>query len=143
MVLPIGSSRLTAAQGVRRAGNLLNLSTPVGLLIARLGRAELRQGPRGLLLADGYRFGFPIAAAFTVGNVVITARRWPELLSTSPNLLRHEERHSWQYLLCLGLPFFGLYAAAMGWSWLRTGDPARDNIFERAAGLADGGYLCT
>ena len=32
------------------------------------------------------------------------------------------------------------YAAAAGWSWLRTGDFASRNCFERAAGLADGGY---
>ncbi|SDS38590.1 hypothetical protein [Microlunatus soli] len=140
-VRPIGGGRLTAPQQLRRLGNWANLSTPVGLLIARIGRADVQRGPRGLVLADGYRLGFPIAGAFTVGNVVITARSWPDLLATSPNLLRHEERHSWQYLACLGLPFFGLYAAAMGWSWLRTGDLARANVFERAAGLADGGYL--
>ena len=28
----------------------------------------------------------------------------------------------------------------MGWSWLRTGDRASRNFFERQAGLADGGY---
>lgn len=140
-VRPIGGGRLTRAQQLRRWGNWFNLSTPVGLLIARIGRAEVRRGPRGLLLADGYRLGFPIAGAFTVGNVVITARRWSDLLAASPNLLRHEERHSWQYLLCLGLPFFPLYAAAMAWSWLRTGNLARGNVFERTAGLADGGYL--
>jgi hypothetical protein len=29
---------------------------------------------------------------------------------------------------------------AAAWSWVRTGDPASRNLFERAAGLADGGY---
>ena len=33
-----------------------------------------------------------------------------------------------------------LYAIFMGWSWLRTGDRAARNAFERLAGLADGGY---
>jgi hypothetical protein len=33
-----------------------------------------------------------------------------------------------------------LYLAAAGWSWLRTGDFASRNVFERRAGLADGGY---
>lgn len=141
VVQPIGSGRLTAAQRVRRWGNWINLSTPVGLLVARIGGAHLASGPRGLVLADHYRLRFPIAGAFTIGNVVITARSWPELLSANPNLLKHEERHSWQYLACLGLPFFPLYVAAMAWSWLRTGNLARDNIFERSAGLADGGYL--
>jgi hypothetical protein len=33
-----------------------------------------------------------------------------------------------------------LYVLASAWSLLRTGDPASRNIFERLAGLADGGY---
>jgi hypothetical protein len=140
VVQPIGSSRLTTGQRLRRWGNWANLSTPVGLLVARIGRARVRPGPRGLVLADGYRYRFPVAGAFTIGNVVITSRRWSELLAARPNLLIHEERHSWQYLACLGLPFFPMYAAAMLWSWLRTGNLARGNVFERVAGLADGGY---
>ncbi|HSF26445.1 MAG TPA: hypothetical protein VLC50_02900 [Actinomycetes bacterium] len=32
------------------------------------------------------------------------------------------------------------YLLAAGWSWLRCGDPASYNHFERLAGLADGGY---
>jgi hypothetical protein len=32
------------------------------------------------------------------------------------------------------------YVAAASWSWLRTGDFASRNAFERRAGLADGGY---
>jgi hypothetical protein len=39
-----------------------------------------------------------------------------------------------------GTLFMPLYLTAMGWSWIRTGDRAARNIFERAAGLADGGY---
>ncbi len=135
-----GGGRLTAAQRVRQVGNWLNLSTPSGRLVARLGGARVRRGPRGLLLADGYRWGFPIASAFTVGNVVISRGRWSDLLAAGPALLQHEERHSWQYLLCGGLPMIPLYLLAMAWSWWRTGSPALGNIFERAAGLADGGY---
>jgi hypothetical protein len=33
-----------------------------------------------------------------------------------------------------------LYLLAAGWSWLRGGDHGTHNVFERAAGLADGGY---
>ena len=58
-----------------------------------------------------------------------------------PELLAHEERHAWQYVACLGLPFLPLYAAAMAWSQLRTGDRASRNVFERHAGLDAGGYL--
>lgn len=138
-VRPIGSGRLTRGQRVRRWGNWVNLTTPAGLLVARIGRAAIRSGPRGLVLADGYRYRFPVAGAFTIGNVVITARSWPGLLAARPNLLKHEERHAWQYLI-FGLGFFPLYAAATLWFWLRSGDIARHNVFEQAAGLADGGY---
>ena len=124
---------------VRQLGNWLNLSTPLGLVVARLGRAEVRPGPRGLLLADGYRLGFPIALAFTVGNVLVTRGRWDEL-RTRPGLLEHEEAHSWQWLGCGGLPFLPAYGACLAWSVLRSGDLAAHNAFERGAGLARGGY---
>lgn len=88
----------------------------------------------------GYRLGFPVASAFTVGNVVITAHRFDDLLTANPRLLLHEQRHSWQYVACGGLPMLPLYALAMGWSWLRTRDRWSANVFERRAGLADGGY---
>jgi len=41
---------------VRRVANILNLSTVLGLVVAALGRARVRRGPHGLLLAeDGLR----------------------------------------------------------------------------------------
>ncbi|MEO3872641.1 hypothetical protein ABGB18_27835 [Nonomuraea sp. B12E4] len=58
----------------RRAANYLNLATPLGLLISVIGRATRQSGPNGLILAVGYRYRFPIAGAFTVGNVVLTKR---------------------------------------------------------------------
>lgn len=128
------------AQRWRRTANLLNLSTPLGLLVARVGDAHRRPGPYGLVLAEGYRYGFPVASAFTVGDVVVTAHTFDELLRTLPDLLVHEERHSRQYAWCLGLPYLPLYVLAMGWSVLRTGDRASANVFERGAGLAAGGY---
>ena len=125
---------------VRRLLNLVNGSTLLGLGIATVGRAEVSAGPRGLVLATGYRLSFPVASAFTVGNVIITAssRAW---LESSPRTLRHEERHADQYVACLGLPMIGLYVAAMGWSYLRCRNPFLHNPFERLAGLEDGGYL--
>lgn len=133
--------RPSRAQRVRVAGNLVNLSTLAGLLLARLGGCSRRPGPYGLVLAEGYRFSFPIAGAFTVGDVVITAHTFDKLQERFPRLLDHEERHSWQYLYCLGLTYLIPYTLAMGWSMLRTGDRAARNIFERSAGLADGGYV--
>jgi hypothetical protein len=132
---------LTTVQRARRLANLLNLSTPLGLLVARAGGARCRPGPYGLLLAEGYRFSFPVAGAFTVGDVVITARTFEAFRASCPDLLAHEERHSRQYALALGLPYLALYTVAMGWSVLRTGDRASRNVFERHAGLLAGGYL--
>ena len=132
---------LTTGQRVRQLANLVNLSTPLGLLVVRAGGARQRPGPYGLVLAEGYRFGFPVAGAFTVGDVVITAHTFDGLARSCPDLLAHEERHSRQYALALGLPYLALYALAMGWSVVRTGDRASRNVFERHAGLLAGGYL--
>lgn len=130
----------TVAEWVRVLGNAVNLTTPLGLVVAGLGRARLRQGPRGLVLGEEYRLPFPVAGAFTVGNVIITPRTFAALLQRYPELLSHEEKHSWQYLYCLGLPFLIAYPVAMGWSMVRTGDRAAGNIFEIHAGLESGGY---
>ena len=61
-------------------------------------------------------------------------------LVVRPGLLRHEQRHSWQYAAYLGLPRLPLYGVATAWSLLRGGDVAVHNAFERWAGLEDGGY---
>ena len=131
------SAGLRRRDRVKQLGNLANLSTPLGLAVARLGRAAVRPGPRGLLLADGYRLPFPVAGAFTVGNVLLTSGRWN---GSHPGLLEHEERHSWQWFWWAGLPFLPAYGICLVWSMLRTGDRAAGNVFERRAGLALGGY---
>lgn len=126
---------------VRRLANAANLSTALGLAVARLGGAPVvgTDDPHGLLVAAGYRRRLPRAAAFTVGDVVIT-RLSAEALAARPGLLAHESRHAGQWACWLGLPFLPAYLAASGWSLLRTGDPASRNAFERRAGLAAGGY---
>jgi hypothetical protein len=131
----------TGWQWVRFAGNFVNLSTPVGLAVARIGNATIRRGPRGLFLGEGYRFRFPIAGAFTIGSVITTSGTWDAMLHKYPYLIQHEEGHTWQYLYCLGLPYYIPYVVFMGWSVLRTGDRAARNFFERQAGLAIGGYV--
>ncbi|GAA3682990.1 hypothetical protein GCM10022224_054360 [Nonomuraea antimicrobica] len=119
----------------RRAANYFNLSTPLGLLIAVAGGASRQPGPDGLVLAFGYRHRFPAAAAFTVGNVVLTRRN-----ALSEQLVRHEARHATQWAWCAGLPMVPLYLVAMLASVIVCGDQASCNVFERLAGLDDGGY---
>ena len=119
--------------------NVVNLSTPLGLLVAAAGRSRLRRGPRGLVLASDYRLPVRNVPAFTIGNVVLSPRP-AAYLDNRPALLVHEERHSWQYVACLGLPFLPLYVLGAAWSYARGGDGGVHNPFERLAGLADGGY---
>ncbi len=133
-------TRLTGRQWFRLVGNVVNLSTPVGLLVAAIGGATIRRGPRGLYVGEGYQLKFPIASAFTIGSVITTSRTWDELLRANPRLFEHEERHTWQYLYCSGMPFYVAYGVCLVWSMLRTGDWAARNFFERQADLAAGGY---
>ena len=62
---------MTPAQRLRQLANVLNASTTLGLLLARLAGTETVGGPRGLVIAAGYRWRLPFAQDFTVGNVVI------------------------------------------------------------------------
>jgi hypothetical protein len=128
-----------AAYRVRRAANLVNGSTAAGVLIAAAGRARLASGRDGLLIAVGYRLPVPAAPAFCVGNVII-CRMDADALGRVPALLAHEARHATQFACCAGLPMLPLYFAAAAVSWLLAGDFGAWNVFERRAGLADGGY---
>src|SRR6478672_9913873 len=130
---------MTSGQRLRQVANVLNATTPLGLLLAACARTRLRRGPRGLIIATGYRWPLPAAAAFTVGNVVLFRAGAAEALNNTV-LLGHEERHSTQYAWCLGVPFLPLYFLAAGWSVWRTGNPGSANFFERNAGLQAGGY---
>ena len=131
---------LTGWQWVRLVGNLVNLTTPAGLLVAAVGGARIRRGPRGLFVGEGYQLRFPVASAFTIGSVITTSGTWDELLRRNPRLFEHEERHTWQYLYCIGPPFYPAYGVCLVWSMLRTGDRAARNFFEREADLAAGGH---
>jgi len=136
---PGSRANTTPAWRLRQAANLLNGSTVVGLAVALAAKTRVGPGPRGLILAGGYRWRLPFARAFAVGNVVLCRGPASDLLSL-PALLEHEEKHCSQYAWCLGVPFLPLYFLAAGWSVLRTGNPGTANIFERRAGLAAGGY---
>ena len=131
---------VTRGTRVRHVLNWLNLSTPGGLALAAAGGSRIRRGPACSYLADHYRWRFPAAGAFTVGDVVITRHDLDQLAARRPTLLTHELVHARQWAACLGLPFLPLYVGSMGWSWLRTGDRAARSVFERHAGLELGGY---
>jgi hypothetical protein len=128
---------MQARYRLRLAVNAVNGSTLAGICVALAGRARLASGQDGLLIAVGYRLPVPPAPAFCVGNVIVTRRA--ELECGSP-LLRHEARHATQFAWCGGVAMIPLYLAAAGWSWAVTGDFGCRNVFERLAGLADGGY---
>jgi hypothetical protein len=130
---------MTAWQWVKLVGNFLNLSTLAGAFVGVLGRAKFTRGPRGLYFANGYKLGFPVAGAFTIGNVILSKN--DRSYFDNPALLRHEERHSWQYFCLIGLPMLPLYVVGVVISFLLTGDPASRNPFERLANLKEGGYV--
>jgi hypothetical protein len=121
--------------GLRARVNLANGSTLAGLCVAALGGARVGRGPDRLFVGTGYRLPVPPAPAFCLGNVIIT-----RLDGLTPELLRHEARHATQYACCGGVLMVPLYLAAAATSWLLTGDTGAKNVFERRAGLADGGY---
>ena len=124
----------------RNTGNVANLSTPLGLLVAVAGGARLRSMD-GLIVAENVSLPGISASAMTIGSVVLVPRRTlEEATARIPGLLLHEDQHAHQWAYCLGLPFIPLYLAAMGWSWLRSGDRWTANCFEVQAGLARGGY---
>lgn len=124
---------------VRTVINWINLSTPLGLLVARVGGATVERRGRGTWLASDYRYRFPVAGAFTLGDVIVS-RHDAAWLRARPALLRHEDRHCTQYAFLLGPVMLPLYVVAMAVSYLLAGDPATRNLFERWAGLTDGGY---
>ncbi|REF00092.1 hypothetical protein [Thermomonospora umbrina] len=124
---------------LRQWVNVVNLSTPLGLLLARACSGGVRRGPRGLLIGTGYRLPLPVATAFTVGNVIMV-RGDGSVLERRPTLLDHEARHATQYACCLGPVMIVPYLVCAGVSLALCGDHASYNPFERLAGLADGGY---
>jgi hypothetical protein len=117
--------------------NAVNGSTLTGVCLAALGRARLAGARDGLLVATGYRLPVPPAPAFCVGNVIVTRL---DSLDQSSALFRHEARHATQFACCGGVLMIPVYLAAAAWSWAVTGDFGSRNVFERRAGLADGGY---
>jgi hypothetical protein len=118
----------------------VNGTTAAGLLVALAGRARVRRGRHGVLIAEGYRLPIPPASCFTVGSVVLTRRSAAWLLADErAGLFGHEHRHAAQYAV-LGPLFWPAYWLACGYSYATTGSWGVRNLFERHAGLTAGGY---
>lgn len=131
---------MTGWQQLRALLNWVNLTTLAGLLIALAGRASLRRGPGGLVVAADYRLPVPKQTCLTMGNLVICRRPADWLLSEEhADLLGHEARHATQYAF-LGPLLWPLYGLASLWSWAVAGEYGSHNVFERWAGLDAGGY---
>ncbi len=130
---------MRGAYRVRLVANLLNGSTVAGILVAAAGRARLTRAGDGLVVAVRYRLPVPPAPAFCLGNVIVTRLDSHGVRAAAP-LLAHEARHATQFACCGGVVMLPLYFLAAGLSWLLTGDFSSRNIFERRAGLAEGGY---
>ena len=122
---------------MRQAVNLANGSTLAGLGVAALGCAAVSRSADGLFTGTGYRLPVPSAPAFCLGNVIMTRG---DGIDPGSALFGHEARHATQFACCGGLVMIPLYLAAAGVSWALTGDFGARNVFERRAGLADGGY---
>ena len=123
--------------GLRAWINLANGSTLAGLGVAAVGGARVARSTDRLFVGTGYRLPVPPAPAFCLGNVIVTRLNG---LDPSSALFRHEARHATQYACCGGVLMVPLYLAAGSVSWGLTGDTGSRNVFERRAGLADGGY---
>jgi hypothetical protein len=130
---------MRAGYRLRLAANVINGSTLAGVVVASLGPARLRPAGDGLLVGSGYRLPVPPAAAFCLGNVLVT-RLSHDVFTANPRLFAHEARHATQYACCAGLAMLPLYGIAAAVSWALTGDFGARNVFERRAGLSDGGY---
>jgi hypothetical protein len=135
-----GSPALRPGLRLRQAVNLANGSTLAGLGVAALGGAAIARSVDGLFTGTGYRLPVPPAPAFCLGNVIVTRAGH---LDPDSRLFRHEARHATQFAWCGGAVMVPLYLAAAGVSWALTGDFGARNVFERLAGLADGGYADT
>lgn len=131
---------MTARHLARGLLTAVNGTTGAGLLVALAGRARVRRGRHGVLIAEGYRLPIPPASCFTVGSVILTRRSAAWLLADErAELFGHEHRHAAQYA-ALGPLFWPAYWLACGYSYAATGSWGVRNLFERHAGLLAGGY---
>lgn len=114
--------------GVRAWRNLP--ATALAVTWARAHGATVSVGPDLLVECAGMRPGSYARGGTTVGNA------WLHGGLGGEQRRRHEARHADQYALLGTTAFVALYAV----NALVTRNEPHRNVFERWAGLADGGY---
>jgi hypothetical protein len=131
----------------RRILNKINLSTYLGLLIAKIFGGQTVKLDNGLYMNYGRKGKYQKADVVTVGDVFLVKFdkdcihcQQRNLYILSDNLLRHETKHSEQYAI-LGLFFIPLYILASIKSYIIYRNFWQGNIFEIRAGLEDGNYI--
>jgi hypothetical protein len=132
----------------RQRLNRLNLSTSLGLLIAKIIGGTTIQKENGIYLNYGRKGKYLKADAMAIGDVVLVKQVKGCKLCESGNphdlsnaLLRHELKHSEQCAKFGGVIFLALYLFASIKSYIQYKNFWQGNIFEIQAGLEDGNYL--
>ena len=88
------------------------------------------------------------AEVITIGDVLLVKFdkncihcKQKDLYKLSPNLLRHELKHSEQFAKFGGIVFLALYLLASIKSFIIYRNHWQGNIYEIQAGLEDGNYI--
>jgi hypothetical protein len=134
LVLALAAAYLVVAGqgGVTVARAVANLPMSAGAVVwakAHQGHCLVRDD---LTVSCGQMHGGYANAGTTIGNV------WLYGDKGGSDRQRHEARHSDQWAMFSGGPLFPLLYGA---ETLRTGGDFHGNVFEKWAGLHDGGYL--
>ncbi|MGH9041654.1 MAG: PA14 domain-containing protein [Acidimicrobiia bacterium] len=111
----------------------------LGALYGAAVGAKCRAREGMTLVCSNAKRGYVPRGGFMVGNVFITRQA-----VVGQRLLKHETRHSDQWAFFgqgFGLHYAGAEAVSLG-SGARGDRAGCNNLFERAAGLKDGGYRC-
>jgi hypothetical protein len=132
----------------RHVLNTFNLSTFLGLLIAKIIGGTTIQLDNNIYINYGRKGKYLKAKAVCIGDVLLVKQLKGCKLCEAGNphdlsneLLRHELKHSEQFAKFGGLVFLALYLFASIKSFIIYKNVWQGNIYEIQAGLEDGGYI--
>jgi hypothetical protein len=132
----------------RHVLNNFNLSTFLGLLIAKIIGGTTIQLDNNIYINYGRKGKYLKAWAITIGDVVLAKKdkNCEKCKSGKPHdlsqrILRHELKHSEQFAKFGGVIFLALYLFASIKSFIIYKNVWQGNIYEIQAGLEDGGYV--